>query len=235
MAASLAPTGRSGPVEDDDGEVQAESSADAAYRVRRDAERSEEARQRAERKATTSGQSTPLARPESPLHTPDTASTITTGASSGIGSLLGNRAQMEKERLARQAARAGSSSTATAQSAAPSMVPVASATFGPTALPKARTPPPVVKAEPLAAKRSYVQISPNTVNKRNGIHSLGASGSRSAASTSSRHPFRATGNIPRDTAGEYYLNGEMRHTALTIGNASDAPTFSPKEVIGNVS
>lgn len=49
------------------------------------------------------------------------------------------------------------------------------------------------------------------------------------------HPLQSPGPFPTDAAGEYYLDGEMRHNALIIGRSSTAPTFSPKQIVGKVS
>jgi tyrosyl-DNA phosphodiesterase-1 len=64
--------------------------------------------------------------------------------------------------------------------------------------------------------------------------------SESSSSTSrpfpkTAHPLQSPGPFPRDAAGEYYLDGEMRHTALKLGHEATEPTFSPEDVFGKVS
>jgi tyrosyl-DNA phosphodiesterase-1 len=51
----------------------------------------------------------------------------------------------------------------------------------------------------------------------------------------SHHPLQSSGPFPSDAAGEYYLDGEMRHNALSIGNPTSEPTFSSKQVVGKAS
>lgn len=54
------------------------------------------------------------------------------------------------------------------------------------------------------------------------------------------HPFQGTAPFPRDAAGEYYLEGELRHTGNMWASEDSTgsirpPTFSLTHVVGNVS
>jgi tyrosyl-DNA phosphodiesterase-1 len=121
--------------------------------------------------------------------------------------ILGDRAAMEKERLERQAARLASSGKGYS----------------------------VVKMPAPSTHRP---------SGTGGIISLGDIAARSGSSHTttgapsskkSDHPLRSRGPFPADAGGEYYLDGEMRHTSLSIGNPATEPTFGPADVIGRVS
>lgn len=147
---------------------------------------------------------------------PPTAYTITR---MGPGAI--DRAQMEKERLARQAARAGQSGEKPANGGAPGI--------------------------------SRASTSHTTTNSSSGVKSLTdlkaresngnlptAAANRNDAGPShayrpTEHPLQAAGPFPSDAAGEYYLDSELRHTAMSIGSPSKERTFSPQQVIGKVS
>lgn len=118
----------------------------------------------------------------------------------GLGALGIDRAQMEKERLARMAARQNSNNSdiSAKVSSAPASNP---------------RPTPSSKAGP----------------------SSRAGPSSPPRSAQSDHPYQGRGPFPRDAAGEYYLDGELRHVALKIGRATSDPTFSPRDVFGKVS
>ncbi|TXT13549.1 hypothetical protein VHUM_00916 [Vanrija humicola] len=49
------------------------------------------------------------------------------------------------------------------------------------------------------------------------------------------HPLQTASTPPSDAAGEYFLDGELRHVALTIGTSNSARTFSPRKVFGDPS
>lgn len=117
----------------------------------------------------------------------------------GLGALGIDRAQMEKERLARLATRQGSNGEGSAKD---SPAPASSA-----------RPPP--SSGPGPSSRGGPSSPPKTAQ--------------------SDHPYQGRGPFPRDAAGEYYLDGELRHVALKIGRATSDPTFSPRDVFGNVS
>jgi hypothetical protein len=59
--------------------------------------------------------------------------------------------------------------------------------------------------------------------------------SRTVGGASHRPLYSDSGVFPSDAAGEYYLDGEMRHTSLTLGSRNDERTFSPQQVYGPVS
>lgn len=133
------------------------------------------------------------------LATPIVAPVVEASSSLRIGSQTYDRAQMNRERLERQAAREK------AEAKQPRREGMS--TFGQTSsrLPQAR-------------KVASTQWPPPS-----GIH-----------------PFQGTAPFPRDAAGEYYLEGELRHTGNMWANENSvgslpSPTFSLTHVIGDVS
>lgn len=133
-----------------------------------------------------------------------------------VNSLLSDRAKMEEERIARQLARSGGQ---------PAPAPVSVTTSAPT-------------SAPAAAPAPFRASVPNSAFYANGSTSTSTANGRSGPSTSRaaiQHPYQARSTFPRDAAGEYYPDGELRHTALTIGEPTSEPTFSAAEIIGNVS
>lgn len=115
------------------------------------------------------------------------------GPSNGLKALGIDRAQLERERLARQAARAGASTSA---AAGPSKPPTGSSHPRPT--------------KPQA--REHPQTSARLPN----------------------HPLQSKGPLPQDAAGEYYLDGELRHVRLRIGQPSSSRTFSIRDIFREV-
>lgn len=114
-----------------------------------------------------------------------------------------DRAQMERERLARQAAR-----QAQAQSSSDPKPALSSSSSGGT-----------------SARIATLSSLPESQ----------AGPSRQArSSSSSLHPLQSSGPFPSDAAGEYYLDGEMRHSELDIGQPTTAPTFHIDQMIGKV-
>lgn len=211
MAASLAAPGESVAAQestsDDEERINA---ANAEFQASREAFREEERRRRADRIKVAPVAS---ATPETSLPTPPPSTTTPVPATTANGpskqplfnrpyvdsAKLSDRAQMEQERLARQAARnaqlsgsnpAGSSST---QGVSTSQVTPLQASAGP---------------------------------------------SRATCSTSQssapRHPLQAPGPFPSDAAGEYYPDGELRNSTLTIGQETSERTFDARDVIGRV-
>jgi tyrosyl-DNA phosphodiesterase-1 len=73
------------------------------------------------------------------------------------------------------------------------------------------------------------EAGPSTAKTNNGMRPPPPRNTRP-----SHHPLQSSGPFPSDAAGEYYLDGEMRHNALSIGNPTSAPTFSPQQVVGKV-
>lgn len=114
---------------------------------------------------------------------PQTSSSVTSVTqSAGPAGLLGiDRAQLERERLARQEARLR----------------------------------PEAQPAPTVPSISSVAMSPQVHGKR--------------------HPLQLNEAPPRDSAGEYYPDGELRHVALQIGDQSSEKTFSIQDVFANVS
>lgn len=129
--------------------------------------------------------------------------------------VLSGRAQMEQERIARQKAREGQSGSS--QSSAPA---------------SSNT-----KSTPLTGSRiaTMADLSRNVEAGPSSNTARPTNSSKSASHPPTYHPLQSTGPFPSDAAGEYYLDGEMRHNALTIGQPSTAPTFSPQQIVGKVS
>ncbi|WWD04867.1 hypothetical protein V865_002938 [Kwoniella europaea PYCC6329] len=125
-----------------------------------------------------------------------------------IGGQVIDRAQLERERRERQAARqAALSGTSTPTTATPTPTPAHTSTAGPSRI----------------AGMSSITSS---------VSSAGPSTPR-ASQSSSIHPLQSSGPFPSDAAGEYYPNGELRHVALKIGNPTTERTFSPAQIVGN--
>ncbi|WWC88676.1 uncharacterized protein L201_003589 [Kwoniella dendrophila CBS 6074] len=132
-----------------------------------------------------------------------------------IGGQIIDRAQLERERRERQAARQAASSGPPTPTPTPS-APISTTSTRPSVGPS----------------RIAGMTSLSASNNPSDSSSVGPSIQRSTQ-TSSLHPLQSTGSVPRDTAGEYYLDGELRHVALTIGNPTTERTFSPQHVVGN--
>nr|XP_031864193.1 uncharacterized protein CI109_000105 [Kwoniella shandongensis]KAA5531265.1 hypothetical protein CI109_000105 [Kwoniella shandongensis] len=136
-----------------------------------------------------------------------------------LGGQMIDRAQLEKERRERQAAR---------QAQQGGSQPASTISNGFSAGPARVT------------GMSSIATSSNSSASTSTIKAASSSAARSGPSTSAQrpqasgitHPFQAPGPFPSDAAGEYYLDGEMRHTALTIGDPTSERTFSPKQVVG---
>ena len=139
-----------------------------------------------------------------------------------VGGLLGDRARMEQERLARQAARLGTVNT----SSSPSTSLATSAIHSKRA-PEASKPRVATLGDYRAevVKPSGSAYSGQTTSSSNRPH----------PTSKSAHPLQSSGPFPTDAAGEIYLEGEMRHTAMSIGTSSSYRTFTPEQVVGNVS
>lgn len=175
--------------DDDDDEIQLVLAMSAA-----EAEEQERKKQEQQEAPTDDEEDTEQDKPKDSAedHKPDNAASTSSAAPGPVSSGLRlglasiDRAQLEKERLARQAARSGHASTHT---------------------PSAST--------------------SDTVNVK-----------RASATASKRdtgHPLQSSGPSPRDAAGEYYLDGELRHTKLRIGEASSDRTFTAQDVFESVS
>lgn len=137
--------------------------------------------------------------PVAALATPIVAPVVEVSSSLRIGSQTYDRAQMNRERLERQAAREKAEAKQPRREGIPTFEQTSSR------LPQAR-------------KAASAQWPPPT-----GIH-----------------PFQGTDPFPRDAAGEYYIEGELRHTGNMWANENSArslpsPTFSLTHVIGDVS
>jgi tyrosyl-DNA phosphodiesterase-1 len=147
----------------------------------------------------------------------DTLVTIATPAepTPTLPPVLSGRAQMEQERIARQKAREGQSG---------SSQPSASTTSN-------------VKPTPSTGSRiaTMADLSRNAEAGPSSNTSRATNGSKPSTRPPMHHPLQSTGPFPTDAAGEYYLDGEMRHNALTIGRTSSAPTFSAQQIVGKVS
>ncbi len=180
---------------------------------------------------------------------PEASSTIALASQSGrqippkttghLGIAVSDRAQMEKERLARQAARQQDASSAAAGSnnQAPSAVSSTSiAKENGQSSPAATS---SMTAVPAVRPANGVKRSSNGVTHIGGpsvtANNSQRNGSARVANGLTGHPLQAPGPFPTDAAGEIFLEGEMRHTDLTIGEPTTARTFFPARVIGKVS
>lgn len=137
--------------------------------------------------------------------------------------VLTGRAQMEQERLERQRARqaaAGKSGnvTAVAANGNTSQPPVSGARHAQ-----------VTTMADLNSRSTGESSSSATTSKPRPVV-----GGPSRTKATAHHPLQSSGPFPSDAAGEYYLDGELRHTALTIGKPTDSPTFSPRQIVGKV-
>jgi tyrosyl-DNA phosphodiesterase-1 len=134
-----------------------------------------------------------------------------------LGGLQIDRAQMERDRIARQAARMGTSVKPEVSKPVESRNAVASSSKG---------------ASSSNAASSYRAIpSSSKPSSSNGA-------GRTLPPPLPRlkdHPIQSAGPFPRDAAGEYYVDGELRHVSLRIGRDSTAKIFSPRDVFGKVS
>ncbi len=166
--------------------------ANAAYQASRAASRERQLREREARRAATDGLSSKAPSAASSTHaTPPPQAEAPKPITSGLSALGIDRAQLERERLARQAKRAGSGS--------------AQPEAGPSAPAPARSAPAPASRQPTHTTRL------------------------------SNHPLQSKGPFPTDAAGEYYLDGELRHVRLQIGASTTENTFSPQNVFGQVS
>ncbi|WVR06341.1 hypothetical protein IAU60_003372 [Kwoniella sp. DSM 27419] len=129
-----------------------------------------------------------------------------------VGGQIVDRAQLERERRERQAARQAAAGVGVA---------------GPsTALSNHdRSGPARISGMTSVAKNSKPIHSESSSLAK-------PSSSVSFISSSSIHPLQSPVPFPSDAAGEYYPNGELRHTALVIGEPTTERTFSPKDVAG---
>jgi tyrosyl-DNA phosphodiesterase-1 len=198
MAASLVADKEEAPPKEAVSENETLEAASAAYQASREAFRDEERRRRAEQLPN------PLNSRASSLPTPPPFSTPSSASSTNDPALplfnrmhvgttkLSDRAQMEKERLARQAAR---------------------------------------EAKAGQPRGSGVA----TALSQSGQPSIPSAGPSMPRAQSIIHPLQSPGPFPSDAAGEYYLDGELRHSTLTIGEPATEPTFDPQRVIGKVS
>jgi len=129
--------------------------------------------------------------------------------------VLTGRAQMEQERIARQKAREGQSGSSQPSASTTSNVKP--------------TPSTTSRIATMADLSRNAEAGPSSNTARN------TNGSKPITRSPTYHPLQSIGPFPTDAAGEYYLDGEMRHNSLTVGRASSAPTFSPQQIVGKVS
>lgn len=140
--------------------------------------------------------------------------------------VLTGRAQMEQERLERQRVREASngrsSGTATNVVSTSSARPV--------------QPPPAVPVQVKTMADLNRSSSGEVAGSASGSRPIPVNGATSngARAKKSYHPLQSPGPFPTDAAGEYYLDGELRHVSLSIGSKTDSPTFSPHQVVGAV-
>lgn len=164
---------------------------------------------------TTSEASMPAQAQESVAATPDPLNPASFPSVLRLGNHVIDRAQMERERLERQAARSQQSAEA-----------------GPSKLQaplKAETP----SVPPATARIINGRRVSHTPPPAKG-HSAAGPSRQASSARSTLHPFHEAGPARFDAAGRYFLDGEIRHTALSIGSRTEEPTFDPAEVFGEV-
>jgi len=132
-----------------------------------------------------------------------------------LPSVLSGRAQMEQERIARQKAREGQTGNSQPSATITSNTKPAQSTSS--------------KIATMADLSRNAEAGPSSNTART------TNVSRPTTRPPTYHPLQSTGPFPTDAAGEYYLDGEMRHNALTIGQTTSAPTFSAEQIVGKVS
>jgi tyrosyl-DNA phosphodiesterase-1 len=151
----------------------------------------------------------------------DTSNSVTIATPAEVAPILppvlSGRAQMEQERIARQKAREGQCG---------SSQPSASVTSNVKSTPSTGS-----RIATMADLSRNAEAGPSSKTAR--ADNVSRSSTRPTAPT--YHPLQSTGPFPTDAAGEYYLDGEMRHNSLTIGRTTSAPTFSPQQIVGKVS
>lgn len=198
--------------------------ANEEYRRKREADREQQRRERELKNGSKSGTATPkLATPPPPANGVASSSTTQTfgvkrtappagGGTNGPtgnaalkpGGLAYDRAQIERERLARQQAREQKSNgtgNKTAEAAPPRTANGAVASSSTQ----------FTSSGPSSNQTSFKAVPP------------------------SLHPLQGRGPFPKDAAGEYYPDGELRHSALTVVDPTSKPTFNLPDVIGKVS
>ncbi|GMK53628.1 hypothetical protein CspeluHIS016_0102140 [Cutaneotrichosporon spelunceum] len=169
--------------EDDEDSDAGIERANAAYQASREASRERQVREREARRGATVGLSSKaLSVVSSTGPSPPQNVKGPERVPIGLSALVIDRAQLERERLARQAMRSGSSS-----------------------------------GQPQAGRSVVPQRSQTQ---------------RTASMRLSNHPLQSRGTFPTDAAGEYYLDGELRHVRLQIGSSTTDSTFSPQSVFG---
>jgi tyrosyl-DNA phosphodiesterase-1 len=131
--------------------------------------------------------------------------------------VLSGRAQMEQERIARQKAREAQNGIKPTASSSVNVKPT---------LPSSNAR--IATMSDLSSQNAEAGPSSNGVPKP--VNNV-----RPPPPKPTYHPLQSAEPFPIDAAGEYYLDGEMRHNALSIGSPSTAPTFSPKQIVGKVS
>ena len=169
----------------------------------------------------------------SPAAPTSSAQSAATPAPASLPSILSDRAQLERERLARQQAKAGGpSSSAHAKTAGSSTNATPTSSSAPTG-----TSSRIATFSELAKRDEETAAGPSTSRitaQPRPINVASSSGSTSSRPPS-HHPLQSRGPFPTDAAGEYFLDGELRHTTLSIGQRDSRPTFSPQDVVGKVS
>jgi len=147
----------------------------------------------------------------------DTSVTIASPADTAptLPPVLSGRAQMEQERIARQKAREGQTGNSQPSASTTSNVKPTQSTGS--------------RIATMADLSRNAEAGPSSNTTRN------TNGSKPITRSPTYHPLQSIGPFPTDAAGEYYLDGEMRHNSLTVGRASSAPTFSPQQIVGKVS
>lgn len=132
---------------------------------------------------------------------------------------------MEQERLARQQARQNKAGAVAGPSRGASQASTPTSTQGTSSR---------ISTFSDLAKRNGDEEATSAIASSSKAISSASKTSNGSHSKRNVHPLQGDGPFPMDAAGQYYPDGELRHTALTIGDASDRPTFSPHDIVGKV-
>ena len=181
--------------------------SNAAFQASRQAFREDELRRRQQNEPSNNSVDVEIASASSSNATARGAMTATASING-----LGDRAQMERERIARQEAKlAQGINGGLAKAPQASSSSSTSRVIGLSDLP--------------------TSDGPSSSRPTNGS----TNGNRPSTKPPRLHPLQSAGPFPRDAAGEYYLDGEMRNTHLEIGDPTSDPTFAPQDMMGKVS
>ncbi|KAK4689554.1 tyrosyl-DNA phosphodiesterase 1, partial [Tremellales sp. Uapishka_1] len=209
-------------VVEDDSDDEELIASNAAYQASREASR--EAQRRKREVSKTAGAATAAPDPSIPAIEPK-PDNMASSSTLKVGGKIIDRAQLEKERRERQAAREAKAGTP--EIPAKKLIPVTKIESSGLKSPSG---PKIKKFADL--RNGSTTSGPSTSTSSSGLPTNGVN--LSAPAPGGR-PFYSSGRFPSDAAGEYYLDGELRHNDLSYGNASTDRTFSLPQIVGDKS